>query len=348
MVKKGTNTYHEIISQPKVWKKTFNQFTTIDTTTWPVGQYFDHVLFIGCGSTYYLSIWGARTVQEKKRWFSCPLPASELLISRDNWFLDRKTNLVIAISRSGTTSETVKALKQFKKLGRGDALSITCYPDSELTKITGKSIELHHAQEKSIAQTRSFTNMMLGVSFFAERTVPTGLPENLSAQLEDLFDRKSKMISNLGRDTGINRLFFLGSGPRYGLACEAMLKMKEMSNSYSEAYHFMEFRHGPMSMVDANSLVIGLLGKEDPHLELDVLKDMKGLGAQILAIGQPHHVNSQSWIDHIIPITFTGLGIYGDVLYLPLLQLMAYERSISKGLDPDHPTNLTSVIFVDV
>jgi glucosamine--fructose-6-phosphate aminotransferase (isomerizing) len=348
MTKKGSNTYQEIISQPEVWRKTLDQFTNINVKDWPNGQDFDQLIFSGCGSTYYQSIWAARAVQELKQWVSRPLPASELLIAPKNWYLEGKKNLFVAISRSGTTSETVAALKEFNKLDQGDAFSITCYPDSDLPALTNNSICVHHAQEVSIAQTRSFTNMMLGVSFFAERVVSDGLPDKLSGQLEELFESYGGMMADLGKDKSIDRLFFLGSGPRYGLACEAMLKMKEMSISYSEAYHFMEFRHGPMSMIDQSSLVIGLLNKNEPKLELDVLKDMKDLGARVVAIGLSDHLKTHQWIDYAIPIDFAGLGIYGDVLYLPLLQLMAYERSMAKGLDPDNPTNLTSVVFVDV
>ena len=86
------------------------------------------------------------------------------------------------------------------------------------------------------------------------------------------MDRLGDLPQRLGADLEVERFFFLGSGPFYGLACEAMLKLKEMSLSYAEPYHFLEFRHGPMSMVDARTLVVGLLSDTGLTEEIRVLE----------------------------------------------------------------------------
>jgi len=142
-----------------------------------------------------------------------------------------------------------------------------------------------------------------------------------------------------GADRGIERFFFLGADTLYGIACEAMLKMKEMSLSYSEAYHTLEFRHGPMSMAAENALVVGLISAEAARQELQVLREMRRLGAQTLSIA-PFATDSPRHI--ALP---DDLPVWNaPVLYLPVLQLLAYHRAQHNGQNPDRPQNLSAVI----
>ena len=130
----------------------------------------------------------------------------------------------------------------------------------------------------------------------------------------------------------------------YGIACEAMLKMKEMSISYSEAFHFMEFRHGPKSMVDENGLVVGLLSQRASRHEAPVLAECMQMGGSGLAISpgvQGIEATHRVLLPHDVPEWAR------PVLYLPVLQLMAYYRSVNKSLDPDNPRNLTAVVELD-
>lgn len=342
----GRKTYREIMSQPKVWQEVIKGFAGRQSNPIISKNNFDQVFFTGCGSTYYLSIWAARAVQERYRQFSRPLPASELWVSPENWYVPGTHNLLVAISRSGATTETVSALKYFHAQQLGSSLGITCYPESELADLVTTLVDVPAAKEESIAQTRSFTSMMLGVAHAFSPVQPGGLEHLLEQQAAALIEREITAMTNFGWDQRFERFFFLGSGARYGLACEAMLKMKEMSLSYSEAYHFMEFRHGPMSMVNDHSLVVGLLTRENNQHELDVLKDMKNLGARILSIGDTGRQGAPKWIDHAIPLQLDGLDLFGDVLYLPSLQIMAFEHALSKGLDPDSPNNLDAVVVL--
>ena len=155
-----------------------------------------------------------------------------------------------------------------------------------------------------MAQTRSFTSMLVGVLALA--ALGSGHDRLLDALTElpehggRLLAEHGALAQSLGRDASIARVFFLGSGPRYGLACEAMLKMKEMSLTASEAYHFLEFRHGPKSMVDADTLVVGLLSESAREAEAAVLREMKGLGARVLVLAE--RAAGLGWADHVVPI----------------------------------------------
>jgi glucosamine--fructose-6-phosphate aminotransferase (isomerizing) len=119
------------------------------------------------------------------------------------------------------------------------------------------------------------------------------------------------------------------------LACELSLKMKEMSLSHSEPFHFMEFRHGPMSMVTPSTLLIGLLSEQNRAQEQAVLDEMAQRGARVLVMADTGaDVSFQSGVDEAAR----------NVLCLPIGQLIAFERALHKSLDPDRPHNLTAVV----
>jgi glucosamine--fructose-6-phosphate aminotransferase (isomerizing) len=146
------------------------------------------------------------------------------------------------------------------------------------------------------------------------------------------------LAREIGENLDYDRFYFLGSGIRYGLASEGNLKMKEMTLTHSEPFHFLEFRHGPMSMVNEKAVIVGLVSEKNFKHEQAVLEEMRELGGTILSFGE-----SRTDVAFHSGIPENARG----VLYLPVLQLMAFYRSLAKGLNPDRPTNLTAVITLD-
>src|SRR5689334_22517423 len=143
----------------------------------------------------------------------------------------------------------------------------------------------------------------------------------------------------LGSNLDMDRFYFLGSGIRHGLACEVNLKMKEMTLTHSEAFHFLEFRHGPMSMVDQSAVILGMLSDANRFHEAKVLAEMKTLGGTLIGLGEK---DAEIQFQSGIPESVRG------VLYLPVLQLMAFYRSVAKGLNPDRPNHLSAVVQLDL
>ncbi len=339
---RGVFTRQEILSQPDTWVETLNYLKKDWEEQLPVLQDYDQVIFTGCGSTYFFSIWAARLLQKRTSMTCIAVPGSELWYSGKDWIDPRKKTLLVAVSRSGRTTETLHALEFFLQSGLGDALTITCYADSPLAEMTPITFATSAGQEKSIAQTRSFTNMMWPVMLLAERQIPDHLIAAVDRTSHALLEAGQVKAVEIGSDFSIERFFFLGDGPLYGLALEVMLKMKEMSLSYSEAFHFLEFRHGPMSMVNANSLTIGFTDPNTAAFELPVFEHMQKLGSKTLAVGR--FDNKPEMLDMIFDIAAEVPQVWSYPLYLPFIQLIAYERSISKGLNPDQPQNLSGVV----
>lgn len=343
MIEKGIFTKQEILSQPEIWAESVNRLMDIEPEKIPFDK-LGQTIVSGCGSTYYLSQWAAAMIRENHPIVSQSVPGSELWLFPNSWYRRDGNQYLILISRSGTTTETINAANTFLDRKEGKLLSVSCDPDSPLAQHSPAGIYFPHAQEKSIAQTRSFTNMMLAVAYLVFQSIPKNLSQDLFERGSHILENSREKISQLAHNDKLQKFFILGSGRRYGLACEAMLKLKEMSLSYSEAYHFLEFRHGPMSMVDPNALIIGLLNEKTAKNEIEVLKDMHDLGGKTLVLGPQSRNAIPDWIDTFIPLPLADLNGYGDVLYLPLLQWLAFERAIVNGLNPDHPNNLKAVV----
>jgi glutamine---fructose-6-phosphate transaminase (isomerizing) len=339
-MKIGQHTYTEIMSQPEAWQKSLEHLHTQDLTTFYANGNFEEIIFTGCGSTYYLSV-ATATLAREAGLEARALPASELWLYPSSSYSNKKT-LLVAVSRSGETTETIKAVQDFKTNKRGAVMTVVCYPQSALAKLGDMNIILESGQEQSIAQTRAFTVLYLATVYlvmsWSKRQAELNELSKLPGICKHLLNDYRALAERYGRNLNLERFYFLGSGSRYGLASELSLKMKEMTLSHSEPFHFMEFRHGPKSMVDETTLMIGLVSEVNHSHEAAVLNDMKKQGAHILSLGESNaDISLSSNISEIIR----------NALYLPVIQLLAYERSLAKGLNPDKPNNLDAVVVLE-
>ena len=348
---KDLATYQEISSQPgsvAAAVAAVSEQADRILAIWSERQY-RQIIVTGCGSTYFLSIGAASLFQMLTGITARAAPASELLLDpKQIYATDAAPVLLVAVSRSGATSETLRAVQSFQKAALGDVLTITCSPDNDLSRMGRVNIVLTAAAEKSVAQTRSFSSMWVAActvagTFVQERMLLDQL-ERLPEVSRRVTEASDEPLRSLGSDLSLDRIYFLGSGFRHGLAREASLKMKEMSLTHAEAFHFMEFRHGPMSMVDENTLIVGLLS-DDPHgHERAVLTEMQALGARLLLL-------SEAEVQGILAdsiIFDSGLDeIVRSALYMPPFQYLALGRAVAKGVNPDQPRNLTAVVYLD-
>ncbi len=330
-----THTEEEILSQPQVWAQTLE---TLDSAVLSKGLAVGQdVIVTGCGSTHYLSMTAASLLRLAGL-NAVALPASELLMDASSRPMAAGTAL-LAISRSGTTTETLMAVDAFRQRGGERVITVTVYGDSPLAEASDVVHVAPDAVEQSVAQTRSFSSMLLIAQAIAATlageslSVMAPLPELAAAQLAG--SRQS--MAQVAADPSASSFYFLASDPLFGVGSEAMLKLKEMSLTHSEAYHAMEFRHGPMSMCDESAVVVGLVSPERANRELAVIDDIRKFTGTVVTLGDR--------LQHDISARLSPFA--RPVLYLPALQLLALERALHKGLDPDAPRNLTAVIELD-
>lgn len=336
------STYHEIKTQTVAWQQALENTIAVADSLLELTKAYGSVIFTGCGSTYYLSLAAAALYQKLTGVNARAVPGGELLLNPAVYVPEDRKTLLIAISRSGTTTETIKAVENFLADDRGEVITITNYP-TKLSTMGKVNIIIEAGQENSVAQTRSFASMYVAA---ATLSIIAAGRQDLLRSMHDLpaagnrvIERFEETARGWGEDLNKNRIYFLGSGILYGLACEVNLKMKEMSLTHSEPFHFLEFRHGPMSMVNENTYVVGLLSKTNAKHELQVLEEMRLKGAQIISLADDA---GEVQFDSGIPEECQG------VLYLPVLQFMGFFRSLAKGNNPDRPHNLTAVVKLDL
>lgn len=350
----GTKTRAEIASQPAVWQATLEKMNT----QWPSlaaqlgGVRARRFVLIGCGSTYYLAQHAA-TLLRAAGMQAHAFPSSELA------FFPAATaaedTVLVAVSRSGTTTETLWAMDTYRRAcaqngQEGCIITITCVPNTPMIEKSDVVLLADDAQEESVAQTRSFSSMailcqVLIALLLGDHTRMQALGA-LPLRLTELLERADDLPSRLGDNLGIDRFFYLGSGAFYGFACEAMLKTKEMTVSWSEAYHTLEFRHGPMSVVAPSALVVGMISDSAAEAEIAVLRQMGKLGGQTLAICEQKGALDWAGVDEVLEL-HSGLDEWQrPVLLLPVIQWLALHRALAKQLDPDNPQNLTQVVVL--
>lgn len=349
MADRGMHTFQEIMNQPHAWVDALQAFRDQQAHVLDAWERIKakRVLFTGCGSTYYLSLSAASLFEALTGVPSEAHPGSEIFLFPDRLLGDAAETLLVTISRSGTTTETLQAQRAFRQHGGLANWAITCYPESPLAKQSDIALLAAAAQEESVAQTRSFTSMLILAQALAAVVGGRDLSvmERLPAAASQILNECTGLMQKLGRRSDINHLVFLGSDYQWGIANEAMLKMTEMSLSFSNAFHFLEYRHGPMSMANDKVLLCGLLSADALIQESKVLREMKALHAFTLAVGQSIEAGDSDWqID--LPKEFPDWTL--PALYLPPLQLLAYYRALAKGLDPDNPRNLTAVVYLNV
>jgi glutamine---fructose-6-phosphate transaminase (isomerizing) len=339
--------YEDITTQAAAWKAALAavEFRTEDFKTFFADEP-DELLFTACGSPYYLGLANATLWRERFGLHATVVPSSEIMLFPETILPRAGRPVLLTASRSGETTETVRAVEAFAGRFPGRTMLIGCRPDSKLPQLADLAIVIPEGDEDVIPQTRSFGSMYLAAQYLAALlagdTDLAGDLRRLPDLLQDLLDRWEPVVQRVA-EADWNSAVFLGGGPLYGIAIEATLKLTEMSLSSAVPYHTLEVRHGPRSTIDERTLVVSLgsrrgasherqvlseLAEETPHMLAFIPDDGWDLGGNTTQIALDHWVHEHA------------LGL----LYLPLLQLLAYHRALHNGVNPDESRNLTSYI----
>lgn len=348
---KGALTEEEILSQPKCWKESLRQLEESRKLEELAGQFaaIREWIFVGCGSSYYVALSAASTMAELTGLRARALPASEILLFPDQFSADDTTAAVL-ISRSGRTSEVLRVAEQLSARGIA-TLGISCAPEQALEKLVTTAIVLPAADERSTVMTRSFTSMLLALQAFAAtigkqiefRISQRALSANAEALMRILPGRVQEFVDRHSFEDYV----FLGQGALYGIACESALKLTEMSLSYAQSFHTLEFRHGPKSIVSPRTMIGFLLAEKTYAEELAVLEEIKGLGGTTVVIANRPEKRARAAADLVVELVVDAPDVARLPLYLLTGQLMGLYTGTKKDLDPDTPRNLSRVVVLD-
>lgn len=347
----GEKTLHEIMSQPKIWRELLESLSEEGGCAGEVLRNHAReapMLFTGCGSSYYVALSAASVVQSLTGWSTKAVPASELLLTKSNAMTSGGKQLIVSISRSGESTETVRTMS----IGDNDdilTLGVTCDRGSTLAARAQHSLIASGAVEESVVMTRSFTTQLLALLYSAavakDRANFLAELSRLPELVESLLAVYPPALSSLAQDLGVRKFVFLGTGPYFGVACEAALKMREMAlECCCEYYQTLEYRHGPISTLDESTLIVLCALDDDKNLEMSFMRDVRARGARTMVICDRLSGGWRDATDHQFELS-SGLSNDSRILlYLPLLQLFAFYRAIKNGQNPDSPRHLSQVV----
>lgn len=346
-------TLTEILSQPEIWRQTISELGRTGVLEEILEDTKSRVewLFVGCGSSYYLAeavagFWTMMTGQAARA-----LPASELLLFPRLTARAAGTSQAVVISRSGKTSEAVKAASVLSQEWRVPTLGITCAADSLLEKACERTIRLLAADEKSVVMTRSFSSMLLALQCLGGKKTQTVDIMSLFTPPPDYFAERIRSLESQIEAFVAAQSFadyvFLGQGPFHALAREASLKLTEMSCSYSQAFHTLEFRHGPKAIVGPETCLTFFLSESGLQAEAEVLVEMHELGGVTIAICNRASDAVRRSSDLVVELGFDGPELATLAPFIVPAQLLGFFNGVKKNLNPDAPRNLSRVVILD-
>jgi glutamine---fructose-6-phosphate transaminase (isomerizing) len=348
-----SETYKEILSQAGIW-----QFVLRELKQGTSGEKIPRSnnrkaswLLVGCGTSFYLAdaaaaSWTLLTGEPARA-----VPGSEILLYPALTRSEADNLHAVVISRSGRTSEAVRAAHLLRKEMQLPTVGVTCAENSELETECDSTLVLKAADEKSMVMTRSFTSMLISLQWMAARRA--GNPEFCSS-LEGMAAQFTTQIPSLAEQVeafvdrnSFEDYVFLGQGPFHGLAREAALKVMEMSCSYSQSFHTLEFRHGPKAIITPRTALTFFLSQSGQSSEIEVLEEMKELGGVTVAICNRANENIRRASDLVLELNLPGDGLTQLASHIVPAQLLGFFTGVGKGLNPDQPKNLTRVVVLD-
>ncbi|MCV6639466.1 glutamine--fructose-6-phosphate transaminase (isomerizing) [Candidatus Albibeggiatoa sp. nov. NOAA] len=315
------------------------------------------VQIIACGTSYHAGM-VARYWIESLAKIPCSVEVASEFRYRQP--LSNPDTLVVVLSQSGETTDTLAALREAKKLGFGASLAICNVPESSLVRETDLVLMTHAGPEIGVASTKAFTTQLMALLLLTlvlgryhnpQVKLETHILKSLSA-LPDLIESvikklniEIKQLAELFADK--HHALFLGRGAHYPIAMEGALKLKEISYIHAEAYPAGELKHGPLALVDADMPVIAVAPNDALQEKLKSnLQEVHARGGQLLVFA-----NHQAIMQASDYIKVVELGEIDDILspfvYTIPLQLLAYHVALIKGTDVDQPRNLAKSVTVE-
>ncbi|HKV41754.1 MAG TPA: SIS domain-containing protein, partial [Blastocatellia bacterium] len=340
----------ETVERHPARSKVFERFLPLEAHT--------DIILTGCGSSYNLSrcaafAWSALIGRPVSA-----VPSSELMNFPERYLNADAHPLVIAISRTGGTTEVELAVERLRAGYGAATLAITGHSDTSIAKICDDEVAFDECPEESVVMTQAFTCMLLGLYLLADEVTgkrfKTGLEaipvlignalsrsEGVARALVERVDDggNAQRAEDASGSARITHFFFLGSGAMKGLADEGALKMTEMALTAANSYGLLEFRHGPKAALDPEALVVAFPSSpEGPYLDT-LLGEVEATGSRMLLVGDPRQLET--------PVPREGLqsidldtelpDCFRPALYAHVTHLMAYFRARSLEINPDFP-----------
>lgn len=283
---------------------------------------------VGCGSSYHLAQSVAAALNLSGR-DALAVTGAEWARRPAAYLADRSGAEVVALSRSGESSETIQAVEASRKAGL-HTIAITCEGGSSIVRAAAETLFLPTHPLEGIVMTASTSLMLIAGLRMAGIRFDPGMAAAAEAAMRMADAGLAPLLQ------GRSHFVYLGAGPLHGLAAEGSLKLQEMSLSHSQAFHPMEYRHGPISLVDDRTLAVMLYDAETGDEEARVAEDIADKGGAILGFGGPGALS----------VALRTGGPARAVEILPSLQILGERVAGVKGIDTTAPRHLSKVVVL--
>jgi glucosamine--fructose-6-phosphate aminotransferase (isomerizing) len=269
-----------------------------------------------------------------------------------------KGTMVLVISQSGETADTLAAMREAKKKG-AVILSICNVVGSSIARESDCGIFLHAGPEIGVASTKAFTSqitVLFLLTLFLARV--RGKKEVLSSDLtnklreipghvQQILDREDQIIKIAQLYSDSDNFLYLGRGYNYPVALEGALKLKEISYIHAEGYPAAEMKHGPIALIDKNMPVVFIATTDRVYTKiLSNIEEVRTRGGKVIAIANEQNNEISEMVDHVLYIPET-IDVLTPILSVIPLQLLAYHIAVMRGCDVDKPRNLAKSVTVE-
>ena len=343
-VRKGGFAHYmlkEMYEQPEVFSNTINSITENAAALCRIRE-ARSVTVVACGTSANASTVFAYLMESV-----CGIPTRVVLASEFKYFPTPKNDVVIAVSQSGETADTISALKIAKERG-AKTFCVTNVLGSSLTRIAETTLYTRAGPEVSVAATKSFTAQ---VAAFMEivNIISGGMLKKAVAEIQrylpEALDCDVESAVELVKDA--STLLYVGRGLSYPISMEGALKMKEISYIHAEGYAAGELKHGPFALLSKETPVVAvcLPGSTYPVM-MSNLKEIKARSAPEVVIGCMGDIDAEEIADVFIPLPKVS-ETAGVILASVVLQMLAYKTAVALGTDVDMPRNLAKSVTVE-
>lgn len=296
----------------------------------------ERVIVVGAGTSYHAGLYFSLELS-RLGITSVPLIASEYYNLKS-----KKGDIVVAISQSGETIDVLQAIRKMRSEG-AKVVSLTNVIESAIARESDFKIYMRAGPEIGVAATKTFTTQVASLMFISSviKGESTNKLEKAPEEIRNTISLVEGITKKIGEELSKKtNIYYLGRGLSLPLAMEGALKIKEIAYVHAEAYPAGESKHGPISLVEKGYPVVIINDGELTELLQNNLMEMKARGAKIYAISvnkKMRDADIQIYLESQIP----------PLVIAPVIQLVAYYASISKGYDPDKPRNLAKTVTVE-
>jgi len=350
----------EIHEEEQVLRRTLSEYVgSVQTflTQMPDFTKYSKIHIVACGSAMHAGLIGKHLLENYSEIETTVEIASEYRYKKV--FYNRNNTLVIVVSQSGETADTIACLRKAKE-NDVDTLAIVNVVSSTIAREADKVLYIRAGIEIAVATTKAYLLqvlmfMLINLKIMVEKSKidDTGLKEILKALNEspkivrDILNQEEKYFEIAKKIYNEKDIFFIGRGIDYAMSLEGSLKLKEISYIHSEAYQAGELKHGTISLIEEHTKVIALMNDESLALKtISNIKEVKARGADIILFTTNYLDDDYEFVDEKIIINCTNSYLVPILTIIPL-QLIAYQVAKLKGCNIDKPRNLAKSVTVE-